>query len=154
VTQYFLDSSAIIKRYIVENGTSWIRQIAVPTSGHAIVVAQITPVEIISGLARQMREGQVMPSEMRKLRLLIEHHIRLEYFVTALNPAIIRRAEDLLLRHPLRAYDAVQLASALDSAAQSVMNEESSPVFVSADRRLLAAAEAEGLTIEDPNQYA
>ncbi len=95
-----------------------------------------------------------MPSEMRKLRLLIEHHIRLEYFVTALNPAIIRRAEDLLLRHPLRAYDAVQLASALDSAAQSVMNEESSPVFVSADRRLLAAAEAEGLTIEDPNQYA
>jgi uncharacterized protein len=32
VTTYFLDSSAIAKRYIPEIGTSWIRQITDPAS--------------------------------------------------------------------------------------------------------------------------
>lgn len=95
-----------------------------------------------------------MPSEMRKLRLLVDYHMRLEYAIIALNATIAHRAADLLIRHPLRAYDAIQLASALDRAMQSATNQKISPVFISADQRLLEAAAAEGLTVEDPNQHA
>ena len=153
MTSYFLDSSAAAKRYIVESGTEWVRQIAAPSDGHTVFVAQITSAEIISGLARQRREGHIPPLELQKLRPLINHHMRLEYSVIALSTAIIRQAEDLLVKHPLRAYDAVQLASALDRTAQLIGSEIVTPIFVAADRRLLAAAEAEGLVTDDPNRH-
>ncbi len=78
----------------------------------------------------------------------------MEYSVIELSEPIIQRSEDLLLAYPLRAYDAVQLASALDNAARLTAAGLASPLFVSADRRLLAAAEAEGLATDDPNQHA
>ncbi len=98
-----------------------------------------------------MREEHITPQEMR---LLVNYRMRLEYSVIALSSAIIQRAEDLLIRHPVRAYDAVRLASAFDNAMQSVTGEVSIPVFVSADQRLLAVAKAEGLSTDDPNQHA
>lgn len=117
-------------------------------------MAQITSVEIISGLARQAREGRIAASEMQKLRLLVGTHTSLEYIIIELEPAIIQRAEDLLLAHPLRAYDAVQLASALDSRARLIATGLAAPIFVSADRHLLSAAEAEGLITDDPNRHS
>lgn len=119
----------------------------------SLVVAQITSVEIISALARQMREGHITPAEVRKLRLWIDTHFALEYLVIDLSPDIARRSQDLLLAHPLRAFDAVQLASALDNAARLTAAGLDTPVFVSADRRLLAAAAAEGLATDDPNAH-
>jgi predicted nucleic acid-binding protein len=60
---------------------------------------------------------------------------------------------DSLERHPLRAYDALQLASALESDTRLVGAGLAPLVFVTADTRLLAAASAEGLAIEDPNAH-
>jgi hypothetical protein len=42
MTQYFLDSSALIKRYIVEPGTTWIRTLTTRSSGNTVIIAQIT----------------------------------------------------------------------------------------------------------------
>ena len=67
-----------------------------------------------------------------------------------LTPQVVRRAEDLLAVHPLRTYDAVQLASALESNTRLVTAGLSPVIFVSADARLLVAAVAEGLMTEDP----
>ena len=49
MTQYFLDSSALIKRYIVEPGTTWVRSIIQHSSGNTIIIAQTTQIEIVSG---------------------------------------------------------------------------------------------------------
>ena len=62
-------------------------------------------------------------------------------------------AEDLLTVHPLRTYDAVQLASALESNIRLVATGLSPLIFVSADIRLLVAAATEGLMTEAPNAY-
>ncbi len=56
----------------------------------------------------------------------------------------------LLLVHPLRAYDAVQLASAM--LAQFRL-ETASLVFLTADDRLLTAAAAEGLLTDNHNLH-
>ncbi len=154
MTAYFCDSSAPIKRYIPEQGSTWVEALVLPGSGNQIFIAQVTPAEIISGIARLQREGALTASAVALVRRSVDLHTGSLYRTISLSTAIVRRAENILLVYLLRAYDAVQLASALDSAAQSVMNEESSPIFVSADRRLLAAAEAEGLTIVGPNQHA
>lgn len=65
----------------------------------------------------------------------------------------MQQACDLLERHPLRAYDAVQLASALESNQLFLTDAAITLTFVSADQRLLTAAIAEGLAVEDPNLY-
>lgn len=150
---YFLDSSALIKRYITEQGTVWVRSITSPSAGNTIILAQITQVEIFSGVFRRRREGLVPPRTVQAIRLLCHRHVKREYMVVELAAPIIQSAEDLLDKHPLRAYDAIQLASALVANARLTGAVLAPLVFVSADARLLTAATAEGLTVDDPNAY-
>jgi predicted nucleic acid-binding protein len=153
MTQSFLDSSALIKRYIVEPGTTWVRSIIQRSSGNTVIIAQITQIEIVSGASRRVREGTLTTRTARAVRLLIDRHARHEYVVIGLTPQVVRRAEDLLTVHPLRTYDAVQLASALESNTRLVASGLSPLIFVSADIRLLVAAATEGLMTEDPNTH-
>jgi predicted nucleic acid-binding protein len=61
---------------------------------------------------------------------------------------VVRHAAQLADRHVLRAYDAVQLAAALE-----VQLSVPGLVLLSADGELNAAAAAEGLAVEDPNTH-
>jgi predicted nucleic acid-binding protein len=153
VTHYFLDSSALIKRYVAEQGTAWVRAIAQPSAGNTIVVAPVTQVEVFSGVSRRKREGVVAVRTAQAIRLLLNRHIQREYMVVELTPPLIQRAQDLLDAHPLRAYDAIQLASALIANSRLAAARLTPLVFVSADTRLLTAATAEGLAFDDPNAH-
>ena len=64
-----------------------------------------------------------------------------------------RKACDLLERHPLRAYDAVQLAAALEARRTLQAVGSAAPIFLSADNRLLLAAQAEGFVTDNPNSH-
>ncbi|MEX2172555.1 MAG: type II toxin-antitoxin system VapC family toxin [Pirellulales bacterium] len=55
--------------------------------------------------------------------------------------------------HGLRAYDAVQLAAALTLITVQLASAHPPVAVVSADLKLNAAARAEGLLVEDPNNY-
>jgi len=74
-----------------------------------------------------------------------------QYQLVELAASPIDRAGLLLDRHPLRAYDAVHLASAL--LANDTLQTTGLPplVFLSADDRLLAAAQAGDLATDNPN---
>ncbi len=76
-----------------------------------------------------------------------------QYVGIGFNHQIAGRAKDLLERYSLRAYDAVQLASALEGNAMLIAGGLSPLVFVCADHRLLAVAAAEGLSTDNPNNY-
>lgn len=151
---YFLDSSALVKRCVVESGTAWIRSIAALEQGHVLAVAQITQVEVVSGIMRLAREGFLGGRTARELRLLIDRHFSRDHQVITITGEAIQRAENLLERHPLRASDAVQPASAIESEFRLTGDPYSSFEFVAADTRLLAAAAREGLLTVDPNIYS
>jgi predicted nucleic acid-binding protein len=59
----------------------------------------------------------------------------------------------LATKHALRGYDAVQLAAALEANDERIANELTPLTLVSADDELNTAAQAEGLTVENPNAY-
>jgi predicted nucleic acid-binding protein len=141
-----------IKRYIVEPGTAWVRLLTNRSSGNTVIIAQMTQIEIVSGASRRVREGTLTTRTARAVRLLIDRHARREYVVIGLTLQVVQRAEDLLVAPPLRTYDAVQLASALESNIRLVVAELSPVIFVSADARLLVAA-AEGLITGDPHTH-
>jgi uncharacterized protein len=151
VTHYFLDSSALLKRYVVESGSAWIRSITSAKDENTILISSITPVEIMSGVVRRRREGLVTDRIAQSLRLLIDLHASREYEVVGLTDQVVRRAQDLLEHYALRAFDAIQLASALESNDRLLEARLSPLTFASADVRLLQAASDKGLMTMDPN---
>jgi predicted nucleic acid-binding protein len=69
------------------------------------------------------------------------------------NDGVIDLATKLVASHPLRTLDAVHLATSL-LAGRFLDSLDLGPVvFVSADDRLLEAADAEGLRTENPNGH-
>jgi hypothetical protein len=151
MTTYYLDTSALSKRYVQETGTAWIRTLAAPSANHVLLTARLTMVEMYSALARRRREGTVPAAMCDVAAHAFTSHSASEYEFVELDADVVDLAKDLLWRHPLRAYDAVQLASAL--IADRALRAAGLPplVFVSADTRLNAAAKDEELAVDNPN---
>lgn len=59
----------------------------------------------------------------------------------------------LATKHALHGYDAIQLAAALEANDERVSNGFPPLTLVSANIELNNAAQAEGLAIENPNNY-
>lgn len=70
--------------------------------------------------------------------------------VVSLNRSVLVAAQNALLQYTLRAYDAVQLASALEANGRLVSAGQPPLIFVCADTRLLTTAASEGLATHNP----
>jgi len=55
VTDYYVDASALVKRYAEESGSAWVRQITDPSVQHTILLAEITLAEVAAALAAKHR---------------------------------------------------------------------------------------------------
>ena len=96
MTIYFLDSSALVKRYVPEIGTIWIQALADPDTSNQLYIAQITWVEVLSALARRQREGSVDPSQITQIFLVFRHHFNVQYRVLELTQTLTELAEQLV----------------------------------------------------------
>ena len=153
VNAYFLDTSALVKRYVPELGSNWIQSITVPAAGNFLPISQITWVEVRSAFARRQREGSLSVDEVDQLMGDFRTDFDNQYEVLEVDRTLIETAGELVMQHPLRAYDAVQLASALRVQSTLISVPETQLVFVSADNRLLDIAQSAGLAIDNPNNY-
>jgi len=150
---YYLDSSAALKRYIDEPGSAWLRAVVDIAFSPVLFVSRLITVEVTSALNRRLREGTLTPADYALTQNVFRGDCLNEYKLIPPTDAVLEAACSLLERHPLRAYDAVQLASAL--TAQQFLRERGYPVltFLGADDRLNAAAAAEGLQVDNPNLH-
>lgn len=152
MSSLFFDTSGLAKRYMPEQGTAWVRQQTASSANNTIFIAQITPVELYSAISRQYHDGHIDLPRLQAFRRLFERHLQAQYLTLTLSSGILTMALDLQESYRLRAYDAVQLASAqalqarLTSAGQSL-------TFISADKRLLQSALAVGLATDNPDNH-
>jgi predicted nucleic acid-binding protein len=153
VAAYFFDSSALVKRYVTESGTQWVRGLCDPTADHTLYISRITGAEVIAALARRAKMGSLTPSAAQSAMAAFRSDFGGAYLVSELTPALVERAMDLAQARGLRGYDAIQLATALDVGAERQRNGLSSLTLISADGDLNSAATAEGLTVENPSNY-
>jgi predicted nucleic acid-binding protein len=150
VSLYFLDSSSLVKRYVVESGTPWVQSITSPGANNRLIITRITWVEVLSALARRQREGSLSADDVNRVVQTLRYDLDIQYQIVELDRALAELAGELVRRHVLRAYDAIQLAAALRVQAALTSTRVS---FVTADNRLTASAQAEGLMTDDPNQH-
>ena len=134
----YLDTSALIKRFVAEKGSPLIQTIV--TRKGPVATAKIAYAEVYAGLTRKRREGHLSDRlytlSCRQFESDWQAYIRID-----LRDEILLLARDLIQRHPLKGFDAIHLASAL--SLKSALGEEMT--FAAADERLLRAAEAERL---------
>lgn len=154
MSTFFLDASALAKRYLTENGRAWVRSLIDPSGEHVIVVAEITRVEVAAALAaRHCAPGGLSRVQRDRSVALLLKHFDAEYQNMALDLLIIARAVELTQNYRLRGYDAVQLATGLAANEALIALDLPPLIFIAADNDLLAAAESEGLAIENPRLH-
>jgi len=148
VAVYFLDSSAVVKRYAQEAGTAWVQALTSPAAGHSLFVVRITLAETVAAVTRQERGGSISARNAATALTHFQHDFAHQYLVVEVSPALVTQAASLARTHALRGYDAVQLAAALE-----VQSQAPSLTLLSADAELNAAAQAEGLSVANPNSH-
>jgi len=110
---YQFDASGLVKRYVDETGSNWVRALFDPSQDNVISIADITRAEVASALARRTREGVITLNERDELMQAFQTHCATGYRLVLTEHSIIDLAVDLIQRYPLRAYDGVQLATAI-----------------------------------------
>lgn len=138
----FLDSSAVVKRYSDEPSSDLVRTVDGP-----VIASELALVEVPSALWRKRRMGEISAQDAQTLWALFLADVSDAASDTytqlvRLSRDVLSRAAQLTVHHPLRALDALQLASALATAA--ALDECAFGCF---DDRLNTAAASEGLPL-------
>jgi len=62
VGAFFLDTSALVKKYMTETGSTWIETLTDAESDNKIILARVTWVETLSAFTRLKRENRIDPN--------------------------------------------------------------------------------------------
>jgi len=143
----FEDASAIVTRYVIEPGRE-------PSAAPSVVVmSAVSQVEVTSAIWRKQRVGELSPGQAR---VLVDAFLadldssmhpsptaEVTFHPVAVTTGVLDTAVTFCAIHGLRAYDAVQLASAvLARGADPTLTR-----LATYDVALSRAAAAEGFTV-------
>ena len=139
---YYVDTSALVKRYHVEPGSQRVDQLfGDPTA--IFLTANITLTEITSALDRKVQEGLLTRDALNMVLAAIARDLLEDFWIIEIERVHILRSQELILRHHLRTLDALHLAVLLSL-------QDLAPVLVSADQKQLEAAKLERFVVLDP----
>lgn len=110
---YYADSSVLVRRHAYEVGTAWVQGLADPAASHTVITSRISVVEVISALQRKQRDGTLTATQSTQLTTDFLAVATNEYAFVDVTINVLDLARTLVQQYPLKAYDAVQLASAL-----------------------------------------
>lgn len=142
MSDYFFDTSALVKHYRPEAGSVHVDAI-LSDAASQFQISSLTIVEFASTMQRLKSRGEISSDELPLLLERFTADIGDTLLVLRFPRNWARIARDLVLTHGIRTLDALQLATALQM-------KRSQPIFVAADEKLLAAAKANDLEILNP----
>jgi len=151
----FLDTNALLKLYLSETGSNWLRNYV---KGEQITISELALFEIATVLRRRYIEGNF--SRMEVIDLFGQIRIdALNYQIMPLGGVLqLDRLANLVFSLPanlrIRSLDSLHLTAAT-LAFEAAINETPPEifVFVSSDKQLLGVAQAQGLATENPETY-
>jgi predicted nucleic acid-binding protein len=115
-------------------------------NGNRFAVQALSQVEVRSAIRRRERAGDIDPKHATLLLDRFELHMKYRFARLMVTDIVVETAAQMVDRHLLRAYDAVQLATCLE--LKKTVTER--VVFVCSDEELPEAAKLERLSTLDP----
>lgn len=140
----YWDSSALIKKYLKEDGSNAVLQLL--STDPILATSQLTYAEVHATFARKLREKEISLKTYQGTCSLFEADWE-AMAIVRIEDKLLPKIRSLLAKHPLRSADSVHLASALYVSEYSHYN---ALPFACADKKLLQAAINEGLAGWNP----
>ena len=151
MNSFFLDGSALAKRYVAEPGTPLLDTLLDNVSPDRLVVLNVGFAEVVSILVRRKNTGILSSAALGQALIHLGQEI-----IHAPNLSKVEATNALVIpalthieNHSINATDAIVLHAAL-ALAQHVRSCGDDLVVVASDQRLLRAAKAEGLGTFNP----
>jgi predicted nucleic acid-binding protein len=155
VSYIFLDTNALIKLYIPEKGSTWLKGFII---GKTICISELALFESATTLARKFLEAKLTKDAASAIFAeLIED--ALQYVVIPLSSSeqrdrVFAIATTSTPGTIIRTLDVIQLAAASKQLeVASTMTPPQSFTFVTADKGLIGLAQGRGFVVENPENY-
>lgn len=141
----YFDSSALVKRYLKEDGSDVVRSII--AGARVIATSKLAYPEILSAFMRKHRAGEI---ERKPLEAIIGQFETDwdKLFVVEFHDELLKTVKVLIEKYSLRGADTVHLSSALWLEQATKMKL----TFVASDVGLLNAAQAENFKAINPQE--
>ena len=136
----YVDTSALIKIYVTEEGTDTVQEAVSRAS--VVAASRVAYVEARAALARACRESRIRERDLRQSVAEMDEDWK-RFLVVEVSDDLVQRAGDLAEEYALRAYDALKLASALTLTRRV----DSGVFFLAFDQALTQAAQSAGLAV-------
>src|ERR1022692_1662582 len=96
---YYLDTSAVVKRYIAEAGSAFVTQITNAAVGNEIWISTVTSVEIVAAIYRRVRVGSLTGAEAVAGENRFRQDLQTIYLLWDVTPSILSQAMALAKMH-------------------------------------------------------
>ena len=146
----YLDTSALIKLLVEEDGSGRVRALAEgQRSADILLVSRLGFTEASVSLARMVHLGRISAEALPHHLGSLEDYWDQSIQEVELVEEVLADARQLAQRFPLRTYDAIHLASAREARRMLRGLFEGEVRFLAFDAALLKAAQAVGFTVPD-----
>ena len=144
---YYLETSALVKRYRTERGSQAIGELfSEKTEDEGFVTSRFTTLEMESVAARALKAKLLTPQAHEVMLRLFAEDLEDRIIVLPASTTLILDAVQVTRQHALRAGDPIHLAAALN--VQSSTSDRI--IFVTSDVDLRQAGEAAGFSTLSP----
>jgi predicted nucleic acid-binding protein len=92
MADYFLDTSALVKRHVIETGSRWVKSLVHAKAAHSLDIARIIAVEVTSAITRRQHGGHLTASQAGPMLGHFRRHLAQRYFIIDLTPALFDHA--------------------------------------------------------------
>jgi predicted nucleic acid-binding protein len=151
VHRFYLDASALAKRYAKEQGSAVINHLFASISPERLTVLNVGIAEVVSILVRKANAGQMsQPALQQVLRNVNVELIQATTLdIVVADNALVFAALRFIKTHSINSTDSIILRSAADPSLRLRASSDDVDLIAS-DQRLLKAAKAEGLKTFNP----
>lgn len=151
MNSFYLDASALVKRYVLEKGSPHVHAILDGVPHNRIYLLNVGAGEVVSILVRKRNAGSISTASFGQAYVDFETEIlrAADIRKQSVSNRLALSSFPLIVAHSINSTDALMLRSALVIARKLRAGGEDL-VLAASDQRLLRAAGAEGLTTFDP----
>jgi predicted nucleic acid-binding protein len=141
----YLDSSALVKRYIEEDGSDKVNALLEERSVAA--ASRLAYPEILAAITRRHKAKEIETGAFERIKKAFKFDWA-SFVVVEFHKEVFQFIDEIIIKYALKGADSVHLASAL--WLKKAMKED--VVFVASDLELIKAAKAEKLQIFNPGR--